>query len=148
MQLQGDTARMVAGLPLTEANYAHSIVLSARYGQRHKILDAHMRALLERPSPSNSLASLPIFYDSVESYVQGLVSFREIWAVDGEPLVLVKLGKRQGQVQPRSLMLSFQETTSTWSSTKVAFDGKRKQQCIFCKGPHTAHNCDAVTDYK
>ena len=25
-------------------------------------------------------------------------------------------------------------------------DTKRKQQCIFCKGPHPAHNCEVVTN--
>ena len=27
-------------------------------------------------------------------------------------------------------------------------EGKRKHQCVFCKGPHAAHNCDIVTDYQ
>ena len=42
-QLQGDAARTIAGLPLTEANYTNSIaLLEDRYSQRHKIVDAHM----------------------------------------------------------------------------------------------------------
>ena len=45
-QLQGDACRVIAGLPLTEDNYDDAIeLLSERYGQPHKIVEAHIKAL-------------------------------------------------------------------------------------------------------
>ena len=41
-QVQGDASRVIAGFPLTDDNYAHSVaLLQARYGQHHKIIHAH-----------------------------------------------------------------------------------------------------------
>ena len=69
-QLQGDAARTIVGLPLTEANYTNSIApLEDRYGQGHKIVDAHMRALRDMPSPSIVLIVFEFFYDSMESLI-------------------------------------------------------------------------------
>ena len=60
-QLQGDASRAIAGLPLTEANYDHVIaLLTQRYGQSHKIVQAHMQALLEINIPTNTLSSLQL----------------------------------------------------------------------------------------
>ena len=74
-QLQGDAARAIDGLPLSELNYTHSIAfLQSRFGQPHKLVNAHMKALLDMPSPTNNLASLRMFYDSVESHIRGLSS--------------------------------------------------------------------------
>ena len=65
----------IAGLPLTEANYTNYIaLLEDHYGQRHKTVDAHMRALRDMPSPSNNLTILRIFYESVEGHIRGLAS--------------------------------------------------------------------------
>ena len=71
-QLRGDAARTIAGLPLTESNYDDAMALLKRYGQTHKIVHAHMQALAEFASPTNSLSSLQLFYDTVESYIRGL----------------------------------------------------------------------------
>jgi len=58
-QLQGDAARVIAGLPLTELNYQHSVaLLHERFGQFHKLIDAHMRALIDMPRATASLTSL------------------------------------------------------------------------------------------
>ena len=68
-QLQGDAARAIDGLPLSELNYTHSIaLLQSHFGQPHKLVNAHMKALLDMPSPTNNLATLCMFYDSVESH--------------------------------------------------------------------------------
>ena len=74
-QLQGDAARAIDGLPLSDLNYTHSVaLLQDRFGQPHKLVNAHMKALLNLASPTNSLASLRMFYDSVESHIHGLSS--------------------------------------------------------------------------
>jgi len=67
----------VAGFPLTNVNYEHSIaLLRERYGQTHKLVQAHMQALLDLPSPNNSLASLQLFHDSTESHMHSLSSMK------------------------------------------------------------------------
>lgn len=74
-QLQGDAARAIDDLPLSELNYTHSIaLLQDRFGQPHNLVNAHMKALLNMASPTNSLASLRMFYDTVESHIRGLSS--------------------------------------------------------------------------
>ena len=58
-QLEGDAARAITGLPHKVPNYDQAIsLLYDRYAQPHKLVSAHMKALLEMPSPTNSLASL------------------------------------------------------------------------------------------
>ena len=45
-QLQGDAARAIDGLTLSELNYTHSIaLLQSRFGQPHKLVNVHMKAL-------------------------------------------------------------------------------------------------------
>ena len=56
-QLHGDTAHVIAGFPLTDHNYEHSVtLLKDRFGQSYKIVIAHMEALLNLGKPSNSLS--------------------------------------------------------------------------------------------
>ena len=83
-QLQGTALRVIAGFPLTNENYNHSIaLLKERYGDIHKLTDAHMQALVELKNPSNTLSSLQSFHDSVESHVQKLAVpgnlTRDVW---------------------------------------------------------------------
>ena len=111
-QLEGDAARAIAGLPLTDANYAHSIaLLEERYAQPHKLVNAHMKALLEMPSPTNSLASLRIFYDSVESHIQGLSSLGKSEHSYGDILVPVLLGKLSPDIRRN---LAREHSNSQW----------------------------------
>ena len=71
MQVRGDAARVIAGFPLTDDNYAHSIeLLQARYGQPHKLVNAHMEALLTLEKPYNCLSSLQTFYDNLEQHMR------------------------------------------------------------------------------
>ena len=93
-QLQGDAARTIAGLPLTEMNYQHSIaLLEERFGQPHKLVSAHMQALLEMPNPTNNLASLQAFYDSIETHTRGLSSLGKTKDTYGDLLIPIILGK-------------------------------------------------------
>ena len=111
-QLEGDAARAIAGLPLTDANYAHSIaLLEERYAQPHKLVNAHMKALLEMPSPTNSLASLRIFYDSVESHIRGLPSLGKSEHSYGDVLVPVLLGKLSPDIHRN---LAREHSNSQW----------------------------------
>jgi len=70
-QLHGDAACVVAGFPLTDTNYMHSIdLLKNRFGQPYKIINAHMEALLNLTKPTNSLASLQVFHDIIERHMR------------------------------------------------------------------------------
>ena len=74
-QLQGNALRVIAGLPLINDNYDHSVtLLKERYGEPHKLIDAHMQALIELKCRSNTLSALQVFYDSVEGHIRSLQS--------------------------------------------------------------------------
>jgi len=106
-QLQGDTARAISGLPLKNTNYAHSIVLlEDRYAQPHILVNAHMKALLEMPSPTDNLASLRTFYDSVESHIQGLASLGKSEHSYGNILVPILMGKLLQEICKRTWLVS------------------------------------------
>ena len=99
-QLQGDAARAIEGLPLSELNYRHSIsLLQDRFGQAHKLIDAHMKSLMSMASPTNSLASLRMFYDSIESHIRGLSSLGKAEHSYGDLLVPIIMGKLTPEVR-------------------------------------------------
>ena len=108
-----DAARTIAGLPLTEANYYHVIaILQDRYGQQHKIVDAHMQALLEMPSPLNNLASLCTFYDIVEGHIRGLSSLSKSQLSYGDLLIPIIMGKLPTDLQRN---LAQEHSNSPWN---------------------------------
>ena len=94
-QLQGSALQVIAGLPLTNTNYNHSVtLLKERYGEPHKLVDAHMQALIELNCPTNTLASLQLFYDSVEDHtrsLQSLGTLQESYRSMLVPIILRKL---------------------------------------------------------
>lgn len=65
-QIKGNAACVIAGFPLTDSNYLPAVtLLQERFGQRYKIIDAHMEALLNVPPPLNTLNSLQSFHDTI-----------------------------------------------------------------------------------
>ena len=94
-QLQGDAARAIAGLPLTEVNYSQSVtLLKQRFGQPEKLISAHTRALIELPGPTNELSSLQLFHDTTENHIRGLASLgvsKESYSTILVPIILGKL---------------------------------------------------------
>ena len=94
-QLQGDASRVIAGLPLTEDNYDNAIeLLSEQYGQPYKIVEAHMKALSEISSPSNTLSSLQLYYDTIQAHLRGLAALgktEDSFATMLIPAILSKL---------------------------------------------------------
>ena len=187
-QLQGDAARTIAGFPLTEMNYQHSIaLLEERFGQPHKLVSAHMQALLEMPNPTSNLASLRAFYDTIETHTRGLSSLGKTKDTYGDLLIPIILGKLPMDTRKnlarehtntewtidelmsailkeiRVFESGFHTTNSQTTLSTAAFhvgsrgatdntnprtDGKRNASCIYCKGPHSAHTCEVVTDYQ
>ncbi|XP_061184416.1 uncharacterized protein LOC133192421 [Saccostrea echinata] len=69
--LNAQTAQTIAGFALTNANYETAIdLLKERFGQPQKIINAHMRALIELPAPRNDAISLRNFGDFLESHLK------------------------------------------------------------------------------
>ena len=93
-QLQGDASTAIAGFPLTNANYEHSVtLLKTRFGQPYKLVNAHMQALLDTPRPTNSLGSLQQFHDTIESHIRSLSSLGKDIESYGALLVPIILSK-------------------------------------------------------
>jgi len=66
-QFCGVAARVIADFQLMNDNYEHSIaLLKKQFRQTYKQVDAHMQALIDSPSPSNTRSSLCEFYDTTE----------------------------------------------------------------------------------
>ena len=105
-QLQGDAACAISGLPLTEDNYEHSVsLLKERFGQQHKLIDAHMEALLSVPAPSNNLMSLQSFYDTIQSHMRSLSTLGKTSDCYGTLLTSVILGKLSSRIITRTRMV-------------------------------------------
>ena len=116
-QLHGDASRAIAGLPLTDANYDHAMaLLTERYGQSHKIVHAHMQALLEITTPTNSLSSLQLFYDTIEAHIRGLAALGKSKDAYGAMLVPIILGKLPVDVRRN---LACEHGNSEWTTKEL-----------------------------
>jgi hypothetical protein len=92
--VEGEAARAIEGLSLTNANYEDAIdILTKRYGQPHKVNSAYMTALWKLEEPSGSIASLLSFHDSVESYIRGLKTLEKNEDTFGDLLVPIIIEK-------------------------------------------------------
>ena len=71
--LKDEAARAIAGLPMTSDNYIKATeLLKERFGQKQVLINAHMEALINIPSPTNNTTNLREFYDTCESNIRGL----------------------------------------------------------------------------
>ena len=112
-QLQGDALRTIAGLPLTELNYQHSSsLLHEQFGQIHKLINAHMQALLDMPSPTNAHTSLHMFHDSTENHTGGLSSLGMSEGTYGDLLVPIILAQLPRDIR---LNLARENTSPEWN---------------------------------
>ena len=93
--LGGEAKRTLDGLATTDANYSLAYeLLKERYGQPQIIINAHMKALWELPTPVNNTASLRQFYDELETNIRGLKVLGENEVNYGKlliPMILEKL---------------------------------------------------------
>ena len=99
-QLTGDAARAISGFPLTNDNYTKAVqLLIERFGNASKVINAHMQSLLDLPNPKYELASLQLFYDTMESHIRGLKSLGRSHSSYGDLLVPIVLGKLPQQIR-------------------------------------------------
>ena len=116
-QLQGDVAGVIAGFPLTNANYSHSIaLLQSHFGQPHKLVSVNMQALLDLPSPVNTLTSLQQFHDSVESHIRSLSSLGKDCESYGDLLVPIIMGKLPMETRKN---LARDHSNSEWTLSEL-----------------------------
>ena len=100
-QLDRDAAKKIEGFPLSGHNYVNAVtILQDHFGQMHKLVAAHMQALLEVANPSNTLHSLRTFHDAINSHFWGLSSLGKSEDTYGDllvPIILNKLPKETRQ---------------------------------------------------
>ncbi|XP_063416141.1 uncharacterized protein LOC134697785 [Mytilus trossulus] len=111
-QLENEAAQTIAGFSLTNANYAEAVnVLIERFGQTHKITQAHLQALLDITPPRDDLISLRMFYDKMESLVRGLESLGQTQDSYGNLLVPIIINKLPGEIRKH---LAREHGTTNW----------------------------------
>ena len=175
-QLQHDAARVVAGFPLTGVNYEHSVILlQQRYGQPHKLVNAHMNALLEMHNPMNSSSalhtrSLSSLGKSRETYGSLLVPIilnklpadvrvnlarqhgSDEWTIDelqGALLTEIRI-LEMGSHHPQSQFTASFHASSVRKPSRTASDlpTPKRPTCVYCKGPHAPGTCEAIKDHQ
>ena len=89
-QLQGSAAQVISGFTLNGRNYESCLsLLKDRFGKPHNLKHAHMQALPNLPSPTDTLNSLQEFYDTVEGHVRSLTTLWKKMESCGDLLVTV-----------------------------------------------------------
>ena len=67
--LKYEDLQTVSGFAITEVNYWKAVaLLHERYGQKHRIVQTYMQALLDLPAPMNTISNLRTFYDKRKLY--------------------------------------------------------------------------------
>ena len=85
---------------ITNQNYAKALqLLKQRFGNPTKVIHAHMQSLLDIPNPKYELASLQLFYDTMETHIRGLESLGKSHNSYGDLLVPIVLGKLPHQIR-------------------------------------------------
>ncbi|XP_062619808.1 uncharacterized protein LOC134281340 [Saccostrea cucullata] len=99
-QLQDAAAQTIAGFTLTNANYETAIdLLKERFGQPQKIINAHMRALMELQAPRNDAISLRNYGDCLESHVRSLECLGQKQEMYGALLIPVIMNKLPAEIR-------------------------------------------------
>ena len=71
--LEGEPATLIANLEMTSRNYNTAIeTLKDRFGDKHRIIEAHYRKLLSLEPKSENYQHLKDFFDKLELHVRGL----------------------------------------------------------------------------
>jgi len=136
-QLEGDAARVIIGLPLTNMNYEHSVdLLKGRYGKPDKLIKAHIQALLDTPKPANKLASLLGFHDTVKGHVRCLESLGKSPDSLETLLVPIMLGKLPEETKKN---MARAHDSSEWTIKQLQ-DAIMKEVRIFEAGHQTSHS--------
>ncbi len=98
--LTGEAARCIQGFSLTSANYVLAIqTLTDRFGKKDRIVQAHMRALLNLDRPKYNCTELHTFYDILQSHIRSLTALGKFEEnVDGSLLSTIVQQKLPNEV--------------------------------------------------
>ena len=112
-QLRDKALHSIMGFQLTNSNYEQAItLLTDRFGQPHKVINAHMQALLDITSPDTQLESLQKFYDTLETHIRALASFGKAQETYGDLLIPIILGKLPNEIRRN---LARDHTSPDWT---------------------------------
>ena len=116
--LEGPAARAVQGLPLTETNYDHAVeLLKERYGNKQKIVSAHMEELLKLPICSQEKTSeLRSLYDKINIHIRGLESLGVNAEHYGSLLIPVLMQRIPKNI---ALQIARQSSKDVWHMTEI-----------------------------
>lgn len=93
-RLSGEAKSLLAGLTPNNQNYPKALaLLTERYNQTSKIINAHMRALIALAKPSTDRSGLRKFSDNLESHIRGLEALGKETDSYGDLLVCLLLDK-------------------------------------------------------
>ena len=116
--LEGPAARVIQGLPLTEANYNVALnLLQGRFGNTQHIISMHMDEHLQLPTCSgNKSAELRLICDKVGVNVRGLESLEMTTDKYGSFLVPIIMSKLAPDVR---LKIARVTTKDVWQIKEV-----------------------------
>ena len=112
-QLKNEALHAIMGFQLTNSNYEQAVtLLKDRFGQTHKVINAHMQALLDIRSPNGQLEDLQKFYNTLETHIRGLASLGKAHESYGDLLIPIILGKLPNDVRKN---LAREHETLDWT---------------------------------
>ncbi|XP_032227965.2 uncharacterized protein LOC116611657 [Nematostella vectensis] len=93
-QVSGEAEQAIGGYLISGDNYVKALAtLKERFGQTHRLTNAHMTALLYLQFPTSNLESLRPFCDALETNIRALEALGKSQDSFGELLIPVILGK-------------------------------------------------------
>ena len=99
--LEGPAARVVQGLPLTDANYAHARkLLEDRYGKTQVIISAHMGNVIKiNPCANDKPNQLRYMFDQIRVQIRGLESLGVKTESYGQLLIPIIMSKLPSEIR-------------------------------------------------
>ena len=116
--LEGQTARAIQGLTLSETNYQAAVdILQERSGKTQQIISAHMDELLKVPTSTwDKPGQLRIIYDKTKINVRGLESLGVKAKQDGSSLIPVIMSRLPAEVRLHVVRVS---TKDVWEINEL-----------------------------
>ena len=141
--LEGPAARVIQGLPLTEANYNVALnLLEERFRNTQHIISMHMDELLQLPTCSgNKPAELRLICDNVGVNVRGLESLGVTSDKYGSFLIPIIMSKL-----PPDVRLQIARVTHTMGAFFAGDQNGGYIRCVFCDAEHFSASCEKIKD--
>ena len=116
--MDGQAARAIEGLPMTEANYENAVaILQDRFGKKQKIIFKHMDELLKLPvCQTEKPAQLRYIYDTINVHVRGLQALGIDSNQYGSLLIPVIMSRVPKDI---SLQIARHTSKEIWSITEL-----------------------------